>query len=113
LSRLTPFFLTISIILFLSFFLLSITRRECIAASPGLVLVASAAAAGSRPLPPYRLLVVVVGVLLGLLEPVDEGLGGVAHLLARLLRVRVGVGVRVRPWRWRTCSGRGEGEGEG
>ena len=40
------------------------------------------------------LLVGVVGVLVSLLEPVDEGLGGVAHLLARLLKVRVEVGVR-------------------
>jgi len=42
------------------------------------------------------LLVVVVRVLLGLLEPVDKGLGRVAHLLARLVRVRVRVRLRVR-----------------
>ena len=45
------------------------------------------------------LLIGVVGVLLSLLEPVDEGLGGVAHLLARLLKVRVEVGVRAGPGR--------------
>ena len=58
------------------------------------------------------LLIGVVGVLLSLLEPVDEGLGGVAHLLARLLEVRVEVGVRVGPGRV-ACSGEGEGWGEG
>ena len=67
------------------------TRNASPPGSPGRLRSGGARLAASA-----TLLVVVVRVLLGLLEPVDKGLSGVAHLLARLVRVRVRVRLRVR-----------------
>ena len=66
------------------------TRNASPPGSPGRLRSGGARLAASA-----TLLVVVVRVLLGLLEPVDKGLGRVAHLLARLVRVRVRVRLRV------------------